>query len=92
MPQHHMTLQQLKLRSSRISGTLGSCAGVTCGCLLGLSVILLMDTEKAERPRLGWHKAKTSSNSTVYYPAVFKNDNKYHNGTRWVCVCAHCIL
>ena len=35
--------------SVRVVGTLSATAGVICGCLLGMTSLLLMDLEKGER-------------------------------------------
>lgn len=49
LPHHHLTLEQFDLRQARIYRTLGGCVGVVCGCLLGMTTLLWMDTHKAER-------------------------------------------
>merc|ERR1719272_2484019 len=40
---------QLGLRQVKVSGTLGAAVGVGCGCVVGMSCLLFMDLEKAER-------------------------------------------
>lgn len=49
LPHHHLTIEQLDLKQSRIYRTFGGCVGVVCGCLLGMTSLLWMDTTKAER-------------------------------------------
>lgn len=50
--QHHgLTEDQLDLKISRAYKLLGACVGVVTGCLLGMSCLMFMDTDKAERAR-----------------------------------------
>eukprot|EP00560_Eucampia_antarctica_P003101 CAMPEP_0197835140 /NCGR_PEP_ID=MMETSP1437-20131217/24862_1 /TAXON_ID=49252 ORGANISM="Eucampia antarctica, Strain CCMP1452" /NCGR_SAMPLE_ID=MMETSP1437 /ASSEMBLY_ACC=CAM_ASM_001096 /LENGTH=259 /DNA_ID=CAMNT_0043440351 /DNA_START=204 /DNA_END=983 /DNA_ORIENTATION=+ len=49
LPHHNLSLAQLGLRRSRIYLTAGGCVGVVFGCLLGMTSLLFMDTNKAER-------------------------------------------
>ena len=50
--QHHgLTEDQLDLKVSRMYKLLGACVGVVTGCLLGMSCLLFMDTDKADRAR-----------------------------------------
>jgi Transmembrane protein 65/GAF domain len=51
LPRHMLSPDQLDLRSSRICTTLGGCIGVVTGCLLGMSCLLFMDTDRAERAK-----------------------------------------
>eukprot|EP00980_Cylindrotheca_fusiformis_P014826 scaffold4031_cov135-Cylindrotheca_fusiformis.AAC.13 len=51
LPHHGLGPKQLDLRVSRLCSTLGACLGVFCGCLLGMSILLFMDTDRAERAR-----------------------------------------
>jgi len=51
LPSHGLTEDQLDLKISRIYRTLGACVGVVTGCLLGMSCLLFMDTEAADRAR-----------------------------------------
>eukprot|EP00123_Amoebidium_parasiticum_P020377 comp4872_c1_seq1/m.985 comp4872_c1_seq1/g.985 ORF comp4872_c1_seq1/g.985 comp4872_c1_seq1/m.985 type:complete len:199 (-) comp4872_c1_seq1:8-604(-) len=44
-----MTPQQMNLRSARIATTGGAAIGVLCGCMLGMTSLFFIDTEKAER-------------------------------------------
>ncbi|KAK1748649.1 TMEM65 domain-containing protein [Skeletonema marinoi] len=50
--QHHgLSENQLDLKISRMYKLLGACVGVVTGCLLGMSCLLFMDTDKADRAR-----------------------------------------
>ncbi|KAG7374049.1 Fis family transcriptional regulator [Nitzschia inconspicua] len=51
LPQHGLSQEQLGLRLSRIYSTFGACIGVLTGCLLGMSVLLFMDTDRADRAK-----------------------------------------
>jgi len=49
LPHHGLSQAQLALRRSRIWTSTGGCVGVVCGCLLGMSCLLFMDTERTDR-------------------------------------------
>lgn len=50
--QHHgLSEDQLNLKVSRMYKLLGACVGVVTGCLLGMSCLLFIDTDKADRAR-----------------------------------------
>eukprot|EP00537_Pseudo-nitzschia_pungens_P013457 CAMPEP_0172388170 /NCGR_PEP_ID=MMETSP1061-20121228/5321_1 /TAXON_ID=37318 /ORGANISM="Pseudo-nitzschia pungens, Strain cf. pungens" /LENGTH=274 /DNA_ID=CAMNT_0013117993 /DNA_START=702 /DNA_END=1526 /DNA_ORIENTATION=+ len=51
LPQHGLSPQQLDTRIARMCSTFGACVGVVTGCLLGMTVLFLMDTEKADRAK-----------------------------------------
>ena len=51
LPHHNLTLEQLDLKSSRAWHTFGGCVGVVTGCLMGMSCLLFMDTDKADRAK-----------------------------------------
>jgi hypothetical protein len=51
LPQHGLTQDQLGLRVSRMYSTFGACVGVLTGCLLGMSVLFFMDTDRADRAK-----------------------------------------
>lgn len=51
LPQHGLTQVQLNGRRARMWGTLGGCVGVVTGCLLGMSCLLFMDTDKVEKAK-----------------------------------------
>lgn len=48
---HGLTPAQLNLRKTRFAATFGACAGVLFGCLVGMSVLFFMDTDKADREK-----------------------------------------
>ena len=49
LPQSGLTQEQLRLRNVKVIGTLGAALGVGCGCLMGMSCLLFMDLDKADR-------------------------------------------
>lgn len=51
LPKHGLSQEQLDMKMSRIYSTFGACVGVVTGCLLGMSCLFLMDTDRAERER-----------------------------------------
>jgi len=51
LPQHGLSQEQLGLKVSRMYSTLGACVGVLTGCLLGMSVLFFMDTDRADRAK-----------------------------------------
>eukprot|EP00536_Pseudo-nitzschia_multiseries_P015738 jgi/Psemu1/218980/e_gw1.942.23.1 len=51
LPSHGLSPQQLDTKTARMSSLLGACVGVVTGCLLGMSVLFLMDTDKADRAK-----------------------------------------
>ncbi len=51
LPKSGLTIAQKELTSSRVAQALGGSVGVTIGCLLGMSCLLLMDTEAIERQK-----------------------------------------
>lgn len=51
LPHHHLTEAQLDMKQTRIWRTLGACVGVVTGCLLGMSCLLFMDTDAADRAK-----------------------------------------
>ena len=51
LPQHGLSLAQLDMKAARLYHTLGGCVGVVTGCLLGMTCLLFMDTERAERAK-----------------------------------------
>lgn len=46
-----MNENQLEMRVSRLYSIFGACVGVVTGCLLGMSCLLFMDTDRADRAR-----------------------------------------
>lgn len=51
LPHHGLSQAQLGLRVSRMYSTFGASVGVLTGCLLGMSVLLFMDTDRADRAK-----------------------------------------
>lgn len=51
LPQHNLSPAQLDLKVTRTWHTMGGCVGVVTGCLLGMSCLLFMDTDKADRAK-----------------------------------------
>jgi hypothetical protein len=51
LPKHGLSQEQLDLRISRIYSTFGAIVGVLTGCLLGMSVLFFMDTDRVDRAR-----------------------------------------
>lgn len=51
LPHHGLSPAQLDMKISRICATAGGCVGVVIGCLLGMTSLLFMDTDKAERAK-----------------------------------------
>lgn len=51
LPHHGLQEGQLEMRISRIYSIFGACVGVVTGCLLGMSCLLFMDTDRADRAR-----------------------------------------
>ena len=49
LPHHQLTPVQLSSRYVRLASTVGGCVGVVIGCLLGMTSLLFMDTERASR-------------------------------------------
>jgi putative methionine-R-sulfoxide reductase with GAF domain len=51
LPQHGLSPQQLDLKICRMYITAGGCAGVVLGCLMGMTSLLFMDTDRADRAK-----------------------------------------
>ena len=51
LPSHKLSPAQMNLKRSRIYTTIGGCVGVVTGCLLGMSCLLFMDTDRADRAK-----------------------------------------
>ena len=51
LPRHSLSLAQLDMKVTRVFATLGGCIGVVMGCLLGMSCLFFMDTDRAERAK-----------------------------------------
>jgi putative methionine-R-sulfoxide reductase with GAF domain len=48
---HGLSTKQLEGKSARMYTTFGGCAGVVTGCLLGMTCLLFVDTERADRAK-----------------------------------------
>mmetsp|Transcript_27011 Transcript_27011/g.29097 ORF Transcript_27011/g.29097 Transcript_27011/m.29097 type:complete len:285 (+) Transcript_27011:148-1002(+) len=66
MKQHGLSSEQLNLRKTRLIATIGACIGVVTGCLLGMTVLLFMDTDRADR-------AKRSKELKSIFESVMKD-------------------
>jgi len=66
MKHHGLSSQQLDLRKTRLISTLGACVGVVTGCLLGMTILLFMDTDRADR-------AKRSKELKSIFESVMKD-------------------
>ena len=51
LPNHGLTTSQLGGKAARLYATFGGCVGVLTGCLLGMTCLLFMDTDRAERAK-----------------------------------------
>ena len=51
LPVHRLSQMQLDMKITRMWSTFGACVGVLTGCLLGMSVLVFMDTDKVDRER-----------------------------------------
>mgnify|MGYP006198957963 CR=1 FL=1 len=51
LPHHGLSAEQLGGKSARLYTTFGGCVGVVTGCLLGMTCLLFMDTDRAERAK-----------------------------------------
>mmetsp|Transcript_8322 Transcript_8322/g.15573 ORF Transcript_8322/g.15573 Transcript_8322/m.15573 type:complete len:324 (-) Transcript_8322:153-1124(-) len=51
LPNHNLTQSQMDLRVTRMCATFGACVGVVTGCLLGMSCLMFMDTDAADRAK-----------------------------------------
>jgi putative methionine-R-sulfoxide reductase with GAF domain len=51
LPTHGLSQEQLGSKTSRLYTTAGAIVGVLTGCLLGMSCLLFMDTDRADRAK-----------------------------------------
>jgi putative methionine-R-sulfoxide reductase with GAF domain len=75
LPQHHLTPAQLDLKVTRVWRTIGGCVGVVMGCLLGMSCLLFMDTDRVER-------AKKAKELQSIFETVMIKSNQLLNAER----------
>ena len=66
---HGLTQLQLDLKKTRLYSTFGACVGVVTGCLLGMTVLLFMDTDRADR-------AKRSKELKSIFESVMNDGHK----------------
>ena len=76
LPHHGLSETQLDMKVTRIWRTMGACVGVVTGCLLGMSCLLFMDTDAADRAR----RAKELE-------SIFKHGELYDFFVVTLCVC-----
>ena len=80
LPKHCLTEQQLNMKSARFCSTLGGLIGIVIGCLLGMSCLLFMDTDKAD-------KAKKAKELQSIFESIMSNGHKFVNAdcaTLWM--------
>ena len=75
LPQHGLTQAQMNGRQARIWVTMGGCVGVLAGCLMGMSCLLFMDTDRAER-------AKKAKELNSIFASVMKEGHKIVDAER----------
>jgi hypothetical protein len=75
LPRAELTTAQLMQRSVRVSGTAGAVVGVALGCVLGMTTLLFMDLEKAER-------MKRQRELRTLYTVLMEEGHKLIGGAR----------
>lgn len=75
LPRHELSQNQLDLKVSRLWSTFGACIGVLAGCLLGMSCLLFMDTDRAER-------AKKAKELQSIFESILTNGTKTFHAER----------
>lgn len=53
LPEHGLTKMQSNLKRTRLYHTIGGSLGIVVGCALGMSCLLFMDTDRADKARQG---------------------------------------
>ena len=84
LPQHGLTPVQLDLKRTRMWHTLGGCVGVVTGCLLGMSCLLFMDTDRADRAK------KAKELQSIFESVLEEGHNLVGAGTKTYC--ENCFL
>jgi putative methionine-R-sulfoxide reductase with GAF domain len=51
LPTHGLSAQQLALKTTRLYHTIGGSVGIVVGCLLGMTCLLFMDTDRADKAK-----------------------------------------
>lgn len=72
LPHHGLTENQLDLGVSRAYRLAGACVGVVTGCLLGMTCLLFMDTDAADRAR------KANELKTIFEHVVLHGKSYFH--------------
>eukprot|EP00970_Alexandrium_tamarense_P018959 scaffold13570_cov201-Alexandrium_tamarense.AAC.8 len=72
LPKHGLNQEQLDLKISRIYSTLGACVGVVTGCLLGMSCLMFMDTDKKERAK------KAAELKSIFHSIMSDGKDLFH--------------
>lgn len=75
LPGHGLSPKQLDTKRARIFHTIGGCVGVVTGCLLGMTSLLFMDTERAER-------AKQAKELTSIFESIMDEGHTLVNAER----------
>jgi putative methionine-R-sulfoxide reductase with GAF domain len=75
LPVHGLSQAQLDLRITRFYSTFGACAGVLTGCLLGMSILMFIDTERVDR-------AKKAKELESIFDSVVKEGGKLVSAER----------
>ena len=75
LPNHGLSALQQDLKISRVYRTAGGSVGVVIGCLLGMSCLLFMDTDRADR-------AKKAKELKSIFESVTKEGNSLVNADR----------
>ncbi|CAJ1944373.1 unnamed protein product [Cylindrotheca closterium] len=72
LPTHSLSPDQLDLGISRRWSTLGACSGVLVGCLLGMSCLFFMDTDRNEKAR------KAKELQSIFESVMGDGANTFH--------------
>ena len=67
LPHHGLSETQMDMKVTRIWRTAGACVGVVTGCLLGMSCLLFMDTDAADRARRAKELESIFKHGELYY-------------------------
>ena len=78
LPTHGLTPAQLDLKVTRTWHTLGGSVGVVTGCLLGMSCLLFMDTDRADR-------AKKARELQSIFETVLDQGHSLVRAGEWYC-------
>ena len=67
LPHHGLSETQMDMKVTRFWRTMGACVGVVTGCLLGMSCLLFMDTDAADRARRAKELESILKHGELYY-------------------------